>query len=1182
MLKVGKDSVPDSSSDNHIRRRFSQFGELNDALRPGLPRASQSQERRGLPFGTRKRVSRLISDRDKKELAEERRLLGDYSNDPASVRIAIPGTSSSNKLKSTLTVKSFSSFKPTNTLSVRPNRTTSRPQSIDSRSPYFNPKPKPDVSSDNEDGARPRKKQKTEMSNVVESDNEKIAHSSSSLTIPSTLNPRSPVGSCVRSKQRAIQATLEYWQTEMAVQPPTASAEVGKKREDRLGDCYKHFDAEEFVKGARMERISRASVQNPRTELLPKSSVRTRSAMRAVEIPKQTAVYGQGAGDSIDQANDETRNLDLRESSDELQGEKTVRDTWRRKATVSPSNIRPTYFWATPKSRRREDLKRRSGHEKAFCINSFRCGADVVDGPLQGVIDKDEVRLLLKTTPTSAPFKSYDIKKAISVYHDFQDDITKLRLKLSRAGDADNVVDMTFLSGKDCRSFCDLIQKLVPDIKEHVKTSEWMNKVFSRTTPTKRVGGPSFVLNSQSPIEALPESKDADLQPSNPKRTKLSDGLLNGNVNEITAPTKKKLSEDASIRKTQTSRVLPADSLSHSHPQANKGIPIPVKTYKPPTVYATRSKTRQEHLDIESDNDNLSDSSLDRGKAKKWTKPLVYPKVGKKRAEVEAHDLARLRVGEFLNDNLIEIYIRFLEHHLERQRPEILKRTYFFNSFFFASLTNTPRGKKGINYQGVEKWTRSADIFSRDFVVVPINESAHWYMAIICNLPTLFTPSPDIQGDAGETMTTGKANAEGQQSTFNPGLNEDREVTNNIPGSGGFEIGKDENLASSLRTMALSDKSVDSSSQASAPESPKGVEYTDKDEWPEEDENQVSISSKHQAGIAPVPPPNEDGNPGGTMNKSKNKKKRGHKSRPSLPKHEPKQPIIITFDSLGCSRSPTIRALREYLEEEAKSKRFTDIDGKKIKGMTAQQIPLQPNFSDCGLYLLAYLEKFVQDPDTFVRKLLQREMDSKDDWPNLRSGVLRRRLRSFLHQLYDEERSEKRDGPLLVDYKPLNILLVDADSDRPDKKLQDVGSSTTPSPLRAAEVSPKLPAEGPLNPSITDSDKVKASNNQSRLSTPTQRSVSSEEKADKSKTSALLFSAVQERADSPDSLLDELEELVSKPPEPKTRQYKDVVEIPGTPPPEEENTETDRASNERILGRHLLSSPLTRSKIVRE
>lgn len=32
----------------------------------------------------------------------------------------------------------------------------------------------------------------------------------------------------------------------------------------------------------------------------------------------------------------------------------------------------------------------------------------------------------------------------------------------------------------------------------------------------------------------------------------------------------------------------------------------------------------------------------------------------------------------------------------------------------------------------VEKWTKNVNLFEKDFVIIPINEQQHWFLAIIC------------------------------------------------------------------------------------------------------------------------------------------------------------------------------------------------------------------------------------------------------------------------------------------------------------------------------------------------------------------------------------------------------------------------------------------------------------------
>ena len=49
-------------------------------------------------------------------------------------------------------------------------------------------------------------------------------------------------------------------------------------------------------------------------------------------------------------------------------------------------------------------------------------------------------------------------------------------------------------------------------------------------------------------------------------------------------------------------------------------------------------------------------------------------------------------------------------------------KVYFFNTYFYSSLSKPQKGQRGINYNAVQRWTAKEDIFNYDYVVVPINE----------------------------------------------------------------------------------------------------------------------------------------------------------------------------------------------------------------------------------------------------------------------------------------------------------------------------------------------------------------------------------------------------------------------------------------------------------------------------
>ena len=348
-----------------------------------------------------------------------------------------------------------------------------------------------------------------------------------------------------------------------------------------------------------------------------------------------------------------------------------------------------------------------------------------------------------------------------------------------------------------------------------------------------------------------------------------------------------------------------------------------------------------------------------------WKRPLTYPKTGKKRETVDFQDLERLDDDEFLNDNLIGFYLRYLEHYLEKEKPEVAKKVYFFNSYFFERLTQTQKGTKGINYAAVQKWTRTVDIFSRDFVVVPVNENLHWYVAIICNLPNLRRKLTDNGEDDDE--------------------HESIATSETIPATNGGTNAKGDTAQERV-------------------EEPDGEIRSSFAEFSLRDEGKVPANDEISAittDLKPLSSPTAKKGPG-----------RRKSARRSLPKIDPSKPVVITLDSLGLTRTATRTNLKDYIVEEGKAKRGLDLDRGALDGVTAKGIPTQKNYSDCGLFLCAYMERFVLDPYQFVRDILQRDMDEGKGWPMMSSDELRSRLRNVIMELHRQQEGETEMVPI--------------------------------------------------------------------------------------------------------------------------------------------------------------------------
>ena len=108
--------------------------------------------------------------------------------------------------------------------------------------------------------------------------------------------------------------------------------------------------------------------------------------------------------------------------------------------------------------------------------------------------------------------------------------------------------------------------------------------------------------------------------------------------------------------------------------------------------------------------------------------------------------------------------------YYEKFSEEDRQRTYLFNSFFYTRLTR--KGNDDISnissvclsasnvfhdwhdsraaerrYSRVKRWLRDVDIFSKDFLIVPINQTAHWYIVLIQNHNHVLTEGDLISDD---------------------------------------------------------------------------------------------------------------------------------------------------------------------------------------------------------------------------------------------------------------------------------------------------------------------------------------------------------------------------------------------------------------------------------------------------
>ncbi|KAG9125835.1 hypothetical protein FRC07_006033 [Ceratobasidium sp. 392] len=304
---------------------------------------------------------------------------------------------------------------------------------------------------------------------------------------------------------------------------------------------------------------------------------------------------------------------------------------------------------------------------------------------------------------------------------------------------------------------------------------------------------------------------------------------------------------------------------------------------------------------------------------------LVYPQSGAGAVNINRAELLRLEDGEFLNDTLIELGLKLWINKLRIKDPELADQIHVFNSFFFKKLDGG-RGKV-CDYNSVKKWTSKFDLFKKKFVIVPINEHLHWYLAVVC-FPEHVLRAPAPQPAPQPTRKTRSSDA-GATKGDEPRPSPESDVPNtehnsvlDVDAGSPLELGQmevDKDLAERSQSMAIEDVEM-------VPVSPEiGVN--------------VDTRPAEPPGTPPVLDMTNDDLPGETQDNA-NAGKHGR----------------------------TIRILREYLQAEAQERhgKLVETKDSKLSGGLIEDkhlpVPEQPNWCDCGVYLLHYVEAFVANP----------------------------------------------------------------------------------------------------------------------------------------------------------------------------------------------------------------------------
>ncbi|XP_036988891.2 sentrin-specific protease 6 isoform X4 [Artibeus jamaicensis] len=395
---------------------------------------------------------------------------------------------------------------------------------------------------------------------------------------------------------------------------------------------------------------------------------------------------------------------------------------------------------------------------------------------------------------------------------------------------------------------------------------------------------------------------------------------------------------------------------------------------------------------------------------------------------------------------------------LEKLKKEDADRIHIFSSFFYKRLNQRERRNlhettnlsiQQKRHGRVKTWTRHVDIFEKDFIFVPLNEAAHWFLAVVC-FPGLEKPKYEPNPHYHENTAMQKCSTVEDSCISSPSASEMDSCSQNssakpvikkmlnkkhcvaVIDSSAEQEESDPRYRRNICSVKCNLKKIDHTASENE-ESNKGESACQKvvDRTKSENglQNEYLSSMHHTDDVNKIRLKYSDESAEATskmledelIDFSEDQDNQDDSSDDGFLADDTcnsevgqwhlkpticKQPCILLMDSLrGPSRSNVVKILREYLEVEWEVKKGSKRSFSKdvMKGSNPK-VPQQNNFSDCGVYVLQYVESFFENP------ILNFELPvNLANWfPPPRMRTKREEIRNIILKLQEDQSKEKK------------------------------------------------------------------------------------------------------------------------------------------------------------------------------
>ncbi|EFX65750.1 hypothetical protein DAPPUDRAFT_117019 [Daphnia pulex] len=361
----------------------------------------------------------------------------------------------------------------------------------------------------------------------------------------------------------------------------------------------------------------------------------------------------------------------------------------------------------------------------------------------------------------------------------------------------------------------------------------------------------------------------------------------------------------------------------------------------------TSVSTTETQLNGRKDDTSKVEIRITRGSSKSLARtvlpvtPMFSWSDGPDRFSVTTEDYACLNQDNLLNDSIIDFYLRYV--FSTKTDDSLKKKCHVFSSFFYQRLTTRPPKVNGRKHpiedddslsikekrhSRVKSWTKKVDIFEKDYLVIPINERNHWFLAIVC-FPWLSGPVTAIDNQPIKLRP---------QQTYSKKITDQQRTLVAVNGES-FHIGN-----TTVTPVNSNSKSTKDDQQITL-----NVDVERDEAESDEEELLCAIDRSPVEKLPEIAGPI-------------------------------KQPCILFFDSLaGSAHNRVATTLREYLMVEHQVKKMKPNEKsivafrkdavkpfipftKESMISACLDVPQQNNSYDCGIFVLQYAEYFMKNP----------------------------------------------------------------------------------------------------------------------------------------------------------------------------------------------------------------------------